>query len=154
MMYVNVFLVFVAIVARIQADSSTYKKLEELQRSWSPGDRILCQLPIVPNALGIHHHMLVVDENTIIHTVQHDDGHYVNKDIYIAGITDVNSKLCRNDGPGKLGGAEAVKRALKWDTGVPVNFSLTTCNCKDYVKFWADGERKSESCPSFSEVRI
>lgn len=150
--YATVFLVIAVLDATpptcFGGASSTYKSLEELHQSWSPGDRIMCLLPIIGSALRLHHHMLVADEVNVIHTVGYSDGTYVKEEKYTYSAS--IHKECRNEGPGTYG-AEAVQRARKWVSANPVYFNTLTCNCRHYVNYWVDGKRKGQ-CPPVEKV--
>lgn len=128
-----------------------YESLDELKMRWSPGDRIICLMPHIPEALRIHHHMMVVDDENVIHLVKKHDGYYVDIDSY-ADCAEV-MRECRNKGHGKYG-KEAVQRARKWKSDLePVYYNMLTCNCRHYVNYWVDGE-ETKSCPSFKELDV
>lgn len=150
--YVNVCLTITEIIGRHYAvasppccGGSEYNRLDELQKSWSPGDRIVCAKPL---PLRTDHHLLVVDRQDIIHVVQLGDGRYY---VCVENYKDFRWTRCRNYGQGKFGEA-AVQRAREWHSvdREPVYFHARTCNSRHYVDYWAEGERKA-LCPSYRE---
>lgn len=153
--HVNVFLVIVMVGALHAASPSSSDEqtelisLVELQKSWSPGDRIVCRLKGCVGVCGSNHHMIVVDQENVIHARKRASGqHYVSVDPVEKYRSRPNMQECRNKGPGRLGREEAIKRAREWDSTKPIYFSYLSCNCRHYVNHWADGWEVI-LCPSY-----
>lgn len=157
--YVNVYLVVAVIIAWIHAcplsklgrgsSSARYQRVVELQKSWTPGQRIVCVKPnLKGRILGMLHHMVVLDSEHLVHVVEkRDRKFYVNVHHYLHRHFDSLWEKCLNDGFGQFG-EQAAQRAREWIHERPLYVKLGSCDCEHYVDYWVDGKRNGR-CPSF-----
>lgn len=152
----NVYLAIAVTVVRLYAVASAffcglpgYESIDELQKTWLPGQKIICALPNIAGVVGFHHYMLVLDKTTLVHTVSDNNGvyHVTKRHYKNIGERVIKRGFCRNQGYG-LYKEKAVERARDWDPEQAIYFNVLKCNCKHWVQFWADGIDRP-SCPAY-----
>lgn len=134
--------IFVLAVVAVLATCGSAGEWQDFgMMSWQPGDQVACLYHGFAGFMGMKNWMLVASRDQILHLAKNKT---IVQQHYATLPKNFRWDRCINEGQGKHG-VQAVQRATEM-LNMRVYTTFWVCSSKDYVKYWADGDKSHYFC--------